>query len=768
VHPPLSPLVVLALLAAAPAAAQCPDGTPPPCRGVTSAAAPVRRPNPTLDERTWIIVPFENVAHAADVDWLTNASVNLLYLDMSQWRDIHVVDDERVADFMREVPEIRAGQALTLQTGIAVARRAGAGKLVMGDLLKVGSRTQVVAKVFDVRSGQRLRSLRDEAGSADSLMSVFGRLARAILNAEPPAGTSLGTVGTTSLDAYRLYVAGIGALNRVDLDSANHYFTRAVAADSTFALAHYKLSVVLGWQNPGDPHRVQHAEAANRLSAGLPPRERALILGQQQTSASRWGDACVTYNGVLRGDSTDVEAWYNLGECNYHDAFIGFAGGDSTKPAFRGSWNLALRAFLRALDLDPTYHLAYSHLPDILLAESRVGCAGRDVADRSCTPQQQYLATTLRDADSLLQLPVEGANATRVAAQARTALAQGVWRTNVQRNRDYAQAWVNAGPGEHRAHAALALALLRQGLPAEAAREFALARTPSPSVGDLSRGLISRLELLIKLDSSAAAGQLVDSMLAVRDTAGFGNNIAFTAMLLGRHGRVDLIFSGSQTPPPILRFIKAALPAMQGAPPADLAAIELAADSFLQQVVPAPQRAATRTTFLSLTVPWTMGLERPAALQALDTTSSDPRLLVVAYAARRDTAALRRALASLDSINLATPREVPTAVGFQFAAEGYLLLGDTATAYARLQGFDARFPFLSPLAPYNSAFGNLTANIETWGRTWLRLADLAAARGDRATAVHNYQRVIGLWQGADPAFQPAVQRARAALARLGN
>jgi tetratricopeptide (TPR) repeat protein/TolB-like protein len=745
------------------AAFQCPDGAPPPCRG----AAPARRAAPPLDDRTWIVVPFENVANAADIDWLKNASVNLLYLDMSKWRDIRVIDDERVADLMREVPEIRAGQALTLQTGMAVARRAGAGKLVMGDLLKVGNRTQVVAKVFDVRSGQRLRSVRGETSNADSLMGIFGALARGILNAEPPAGTSLGTVGTTSLDAYRFYVAGIGALNRVDLDSANYYFTRAIATDSTFALAHYKLSVVLGWLNANDPHRVQHAETANRLSTGLPARERALILGQQQNSANRWGDACATYNGLLRTDSSDVEAWYNLGECNYHDAFVSFAGGDSTKPAFRGSWNLALRAFLRALDIDPTYHLAYSHLPDILLVDSRTGCAGRDQVDRNCPAPQQYLATTLRDGDTLVQRPISGFNPAGMAAQARSALAQGVWRTNVQRNRDYAQAWVNAGPGERRAHAALAQALLRQGLPAEAAREFALARSPSSSTADLSRGLISRLELLIKLDSTAAAGQLADSLLTVRDTAGIAPNLAFTAMLLGRHGHVDLVFT-SPMPPPVMRFLKAALLTMQGAVPPDLVAAELGLDSVIAQQAPEPQRAAARSNLLMLTAPWTMSLDRPPALRALDTAAVDQRVQVMVHAVRRDTAALRRALAGLDSVALATPREVQTAVNFQFAAEGYLLLGDSATAYARLVEFDARFLFLGPLAPYNNGFGNLTASIQTWGRTWLRLADLAAARGDRAVAARNYRRVIGLWQNADPAFQPMVQRAREALARLGG
>ena len=233
---------------------QCPDGTPPPCRGATA-----RRPAPALDDKTWIIVPFENVARVPEIDWLKDASVNLLYLDMSKWRDIRVIDDERVADFIREVPEART--QMTLQWAIAVARRAGAGKLVMGDLLRVGSRTQLIAKVFDVRSGQRLRTVRQDAAGADSIMPAFGQLARGVLDVEPPTGTSLGAIGTASLSAYQEYLLGVRSLNAFNLPDAGQHFERALQLDSTFALAHYKLTLVIGWGNASDPAHLAHARA---------------------------------------------------------------------------------------------------------------------------------------------------------------------------------------------------------------------------------------------------------------------------------------------------------------------------------------------------------------------------------------------------------------------------------------------------------------------------------------------------------------------------
>ena len=106
-------LVVLALfLNTALLDAQCPDGTPPPCRSVIVQGAP-RRTNPPLDRRAWIVVPFTNVMKSQELDWLRDASVNLLTLDLGRWTDVHVVPDKRVGDLVRELPTGRDA-ALTL------------------------------------------------------------------------------------------------------------------------------------------------------------------------------------------------------------------------------------------------------------------------------------------------------------------------------------------------------------------------------------------------------------------------------------------------------------------------------------------------------------------------------------------------------------------------------------------------------------------------------------------------------------------------------
>src|SRR5438477_2064198 len=144
--------------------AQCPDGSPPPCRGA-------RRAGPSLNEREWIVVPFGNVARAPDLDWLRDASVNLLTLEVGRWTDVQVVNDKRVGDLVRALPASARNEALTLNDGLTLARRAGAGRLVMGDFIKQGRATRLVANVFDVRSGNRLRTVQQQAPEPDSLLT---------------------------------------------------------------------------------------------------------------------------------------------------------------------------------------------------------------------------------------------------------------------------------------------------------------------------------------------------------------------------------------------------------------------------------------------------------------------------------------------------------------------------------------------------------------------------------------------------------------------
>ena len=432
----------LLLIGAARVSAQCPDGTPPPCRGVVALGAPARRASAALNDRAWIVVPFANITRAPELDWLRDASVNLLSLDLSRWTDISVVDDKRVTDLVRELPP-RSAQSLSLNDGLALARRAGAGRLVMGDFFKVGKGARLVANVFNVRDGSRLRSISQQASDQDSLLTAFGPLARGVLEVPPPADAKLGATGTTRVDAYQEYLLGTSALNRFELTEARQHLLKALALDSTFALAHFKLSMAIHWGDTrGDTTERVHALAAAKLGAGLPPRERALISGRMASSSGDYVRACATLRAQVAKDSTDVEALYGVGECEYHSGWLAPERIDSVSGRFRGNWNGAIAAFRRVLHLDPTYHPAFEHILDMLTTGSITICT---VQGPMCgNAASSWSMVVARDGDSLVIQPTS-AGSPEFFAKLQRAYADRSRLRNLRAAQAIAQDWVTSG-----------------------------------------------------------------------------------------------------------------------------------------------------------------------------------------------------------------------------------------------------------------------------------------------------------------------------------
>ena len=754
--------LLLASLVALPAArAQCPDGSPPPCRAQQVAVAP-RRVNPPLDDRTWIVVPFDNLAKNSEADWMRGASVNLLYLGMSRWTDVRVIDDERVADLMRDVPE--ANQAtLSLNAGLAVARRAGAGKLVMGDVLKIGNRTAVTAKVFDVKSGQRVRSVREETAIQDSVMPMFGKLAQKVLNIAAPQGASVGVVGTTNMAAYQEYAEGMQALNLFDIPKAKAHLERALQIDSTFALAHAKLSVLGGWVTPTDPANRVHAEAAARLSGSLPPREKALINSNVLFARREYARACEGFRGLIKNDSTDVDAWYGLGDCLYHDVAVEPTNGDTTRMRWRADLNASIRAFQKALELDPTYHLAYQHVVDAYSSQFRQGqyC----VEGGRC---RVYLTAIRPSGDSLLITPFDPQRDTaEFRLQMESFLRTRARKVNLDRAKAIAEQWVAANPSENRARINLGGVL--QFLGQVGAADSVLSRASVSDSGQASALLLlQRVERLIKLWRAAEAHSLYDTVrahpIALQGPITTANIAALVAPEFGRLTEYDSIVTSGLRQAGLVgtreRYVHIAVRQMIGLPADSILALERA---VFDEMAPARGNAlATRAILNSLT--FGLRVARPQ-WPPIDTTVSDPRVPLVAAFVRHDTTGLRKATRRLDSLSTVFAAALVPDTGVTLvAAEGYLALRDTVSALRMTRRW------LDSIATFSAlilASGNTLAQ-PLIPRAMIMRADLAAALGQKDEAQLWYKRLLDLWARAEPEFQPLIEHVKKSYAAVGG
>src|SRR6185503_11975998 len=154
-----------------------------------------------------------------------------------------------------------------------MAKEARVGTVVVGDLRREGDSLAIEAKVHDVRSGDRLQTVILRAPWDADPRPLFDQLAGRILGtsgAPPGEAPSVLAQTTSSIEAYRAYLAGTGALQRFQIDSARQLLNRAVELDSNFALAYIRLRDVDGWAGPGDPSRRRgYIMAAERHSGSL-------------------------------------------------------------------------------------------------------------------------------------------------------------------------------------------------------------------------------------------------------------------------------------------------------------------------------------------------------------------------------------------------------------------------------------------------------------------------------------------------------------------
>jgi tetratricopeptide (TPR) repeat protein len=139
-------------------------------------------------------------------------------------------------------------------------------------------------------------------------------------------------------------------------DSSLAAFERAVALDSTFCVAHWRLALVAGWQRVGfDSLSRTLALRAGELNHGLAPRDSLLVTFDSIFSSglegrTRYDRLVSTARQAISRYPTDVDAWNSLGEAYTH---FGLNYGVGARQA--------LAALDQAIALDSAYAPPYIH-----------------------------------------------------------------------------------------------------------------------------------------------------------------------------------------------------------------------------------------------------------------------------------------------------------------------------------------------------------------------------------------------------------------------
>lgn len=209
-------------------------------------------------------------------------------------------------------PAVREEGSRYLET----SRRFDVGKYLTGTVVLAGSALDVSVRIHDGRTGEELGAVRASA-TVDSLSVlvdelIVGLAAELWDSAQAPEVSSIERFATSVPEALQSYLQAMRHFRRGELVAAEQEIERAVAADSTFALAHLAHFRIRSWrlQMSGDPMTGlrEIVERADRHRERLTPRGRMSVAAHLALNRTRGDEAILELERILDIDPDDVAA----------------------------------------------------------------------------------------------------------------------------------------------------------------------------------------------------------------------------------------------------------------------------------------------------------------------------------------------------------------------------------------------------------------------------------------------------------------------------
>jgi len=438
------------------------------------------------------------------------------------------------------------GYAGTVKPLREIGNELGVGSIVEGSVQVAGNQLRVNVQLIDAATQAHLWAERYDR-TLDDAFAVQSDIARRVVAAVGARLTSaeagaLAASPTRSAEAYLLYLQGRAywrrpGYERGNLEIAERLFEQALALDSSFALAHAALSLVLGQMSwfryevsPAVLARQRsEAETALRLAPGLAAAHTAVGLALYFGPAD-YGRALDEFRLALRAAPSDAEAWAWVGYVHrrlgdWDSVDVAFANAVQLDPRnanlffdLRGLTSQALRRYGDAV---AAFRRALVLAPDLLAARLALGWtyaewtgqldtlrstfAGMDARTRVAAGGLDFLLLE-RQPDSLLAV-LAGAHQIWIEDQPlyRPTALYAAWAHELRGDSTAARAafqaavrlldsLVRALPNDWRVHAARGLALAGLGRRGDARREAAWLALSDVHGGDRAFGLLLEVE----------------------------------------------------------------------------------------------------------------------------------------------------------------------------------------------------------------------------------------------------------------------------------
>jgi serine/threonine-protein kinase len=252
------------------------------------------------------------------------------------------------------------------RSAVTLGRKTGAGLAVFGSIQQSGEDSvHANATLVNVSTGRSIGDVeaQDAQSHIDRLCdSLSVRLLRELSRVRRMGVSLGGSLGSSSLPAIKAYLQGEHWYRASNWDSAEAYYDRAVAEDSTFAVAWLRAGYVRGWKaGLADSVGLADRLRAGRLNHGLSPRDSIIVSSDSLFAALASGtdslgwthlQRLLTTDQSLQRYPNDPDFWYGTGELREHLGIV---------PGHYFTSEQIIDAFDHSIAADSQFAPAYIH-----------------------------------------------------------------------------------------------------------------------------------------------------------------------------------------------------------------------------------------------------------------------------------------------------------------------------------------------------------------------------------------------------------------------
>ncbi len=267
------------------------------------------------------VIDFDNDTDEPALDGLSG----MLITALEQSRRLSVMTRSRMFDILKTLGHGDA-TGIDESLGQRICEASGVDALVIPTIRRFGNLYTIDLKIMNTRTHKYVYTTKREARGQENIPEMIDAIARDIrIDLREATDTvarteSVADVTTPNLDAYQAYFEGEALLNDLNFARAGQAFNRAIADDSTFALAYYRLAYTEWWSRGSRAETQRHIAYAIDHLDRIPLKERFLVRALKAGLDDGFEAQIPIYKEMRVLYPDDKEMLFGLGDAEFHAA----------------------------------------------------------------------------------------------------------------------------------------------------------------------------------------------------------------------------------------------------------------------------------------------------------------------------------------------------------------------------------------------------------------------------------------------------------------